>query len=62
MKNIGQKRPTIVICYSEGGLEQISLKIIGKYVEPRCFKNVNMNSLNCEYRANGRAWMTGMFF
>ncbi|KAJ9550069.1 hypothetical protein OSB04_022612 [Centaurea solstitialis] len=41
---------------------QNTLWIIGKYAKPRCFKNVNLNSLNCEYRANKRAWMTGVLF
>ncbi|XP_024642354.1 tigger transposable element-derived protein 6-like [Medicago truncatula] len=28
----------------------------------RCFKNVNMNSLDCQYRANKKAWMTSVLF
>ncbi|KAH1189473.1 ARS-binding protein 1 [Glycine max] len=39
-----------------------SLWIIGKYAKPRCFKNVNMNSLDCQYRANKKAWMTSVLF
>lgn len=57
-----KERLTIVICCNEDGSEKIPLWIIGKYAKPRCFKNVNMNSLNCQYCANKRAWMTGVLF
>lgn len=57
-----KERLTIVICCNEDGSEKIPLWIIGKYAKPRCFKNINMNSLDCEYRANKRAWMTGLLF
>ncbi|KAL5155498.1 ARS-binding protein 1 [Glycine soja] len=43
-------------------LKKISLWIIGKYAKPRCFKNVNTNSLDCQYRANKKAWMTSVLF
>ncbi|KAL6517537.1 hypothetical protein OROMI_033238 [Orobanche minor] len=36
--------------------------VIGKYAKPICFKNVNMNNLNCEYRFNKKARMTGLLF
>ena len=57
-----KERLTIVICYNEDGSEKVPLWIIGKYAKPRCFKNINLNSLNCHYQANKRAWMTGMLF
>ncbi|CAK8575173.1 unnamed protein product [Lathyrus sativus] len=50
-----KERLTEVICCNEDGSEKIHLWIIGKYAKPCCFKNVNMNSLNCQYRANKRA-------
>ncbi|GKG25710.1 hypothetical protein Tco_0398856, partial [Tanacetum coccineum] len=40
--------------------DQFEMKDNFNMDEPRCFKNVNLNSLNCEYRANKRAWMTGV--
>ena len=43
-------------------MEKVPLWIIGKYAKPRCFKNINMNSLDCEYHANKRAWITGLLF
>ncbi|KAG8375763.1 hypothetical protein BUALT_Bualt10G0134100 [Buddleja alternifolia] len=57
-----KERLTIVICCNEDGSEKIPLWIIGKYAKPRCFKNVNMNNLNCQYGANKRAWMTSALF
>ncbi|KAL8131272.1 hypothetical protein AgCh_007267 [Apium graveolens] len=57
-----KERLTVVICCNEDGSEKIPLWIIGKYAKPRCFKNVNMGSLNCYYRANKRAWMTSVLF
>ena len=50
-----KERLMVVICCNEDGSEKIPLWIIGKYAKPRCFKNVNMNSLDCQYRANKKA-------
>ncbi|XP_076944819.1 CENP-B homolog protein 2-like [Bidens hawaiensis] len=61
-KKQDKERQTVAICCNEDGSEKLPLWIIGKYAKPRCFKNVNLNSLNCEYRANKRAWMTGVLF
>ncbi|KAH1266212.1 ARS-binding protein 1 [Glycine max] len=57
-----KKRLTVVICCNEDGFEKIPLWIIGKYAKPRCFKNVNMNNLDYQYRANKKAWMTSVLF
>ncbi|XP_074322991.1 CENP-B homolog protein 2-like [Apium graveolens] len=57
-----KERLTVVICCNEDGSEKIPLWIIEKYAKPRCFKNVNMGSLNCHYRANKRAWMISVLF
>ncbi|CAK8541475.1 unnamed protein product [Lathyrus sativus] len=57
-----KERLMVVICCNEDGSEKIPLWIIGKYAKPRCFKNVNMNSLDCHYRANKKAWMTSVLF
>ncbi|KAM3304556.1 hypothetical protein P3S67_011422 [Capsicum chacoense] len=61
-KKQDKERLTVVICCNEDGSEKIPLWIIGKYLKPRCFKNVNLGSMDCEYRANKRAWMTGILF
>lgn len=57
-----KERLTVVICCNEDGSEKIPLWIIGKYAKPRCFKNINMSSINCHYHANKRAWMTSVLF
>ena len=57
-----KERLMVVICCNEDDSEKILLWIIGKYAKPRCFKNVNMNSLDCQYRANKKAWMTSVLF
>ncbi|KAM3305917.1 hypothetical protein P3S67_012786 [Capsicum chacoense] len=61
-KKQDKERLTVVICCNEDGSEKIPLWIIGKYLKPRCFKNVNLGSMDCEYRANKRAWMIGILF
>ncbi|GJS17954.1 retrovirus-related pol polyprotein from transposon TNT 1-94 [Tanacetum coccineum] len=57
-KKQDKERLTVAICCNEDGSEKLPLRIIWEYAKNKCFKNVNMNSLNCEYRANKRAWMT----
>ncbi|XP_074377759.1 CENP-B homolog protein 2-like [Apium graveolens] len=44
-----KERITIVVCCNGDGSNKVPLWVIGKYAKPRCFKNVNMNNLNCEY-------------
>ncbi|KAL6493089.1 hypothetical protein OROGR_032848 [Orobanche gracilis] len=61
-KKNDKERITVVICCNEDGSKKNPLWFIGKYAKPRCFKNVNMSSLNWEYSANKRAWMTGILF
>ncbi|XP_076903200.1 CENP-B homolog protein 2-like [Bidens hawaiensis] len=61
-KKQDKERLTVAICCNEDGSEKLPLWIFGKYAKPRRFKNVNLNSLNCEYHANKRAWMTGVLF
>ncbi|KAL4339691.1 hypothetical protein GQ457_08G036670 [Hibiscus cannabinus] len=57
-----KERLTIAICCNEDGSEKIPLWVIGKYAKPRCFKSINMSSIDCQYRANKRAWMTSVLF
>ncbi|KAL6498450.1 hypothetical protein OROHE_026718 [Orobanche hederae] len=44
------------------GSDKVPLWIIGKFLNPRCLKNVNRSTLNCTYRANSNGWMTSLFF
>ncbi|KAH1232015.1 ARS-binding protein 1 [Glycine max] len=49
----------------EKGRAEIKRHKPAKYPDmekPRCFKNVNMNSLDYQYRANKKAWMTSVLF
>ncbi|MBA0881056.1 hypothetical protein Goshw_008511, partial [Gossypium schwendimanii] len=41
---------------------KVPLWVIGKFANPRCFKHVNIDNLNCHYRANKKAWMIGLLF
>ncbi|GJX18630.1 CENP-B homolog protein 2-like protein [Tanacetum coccineum] len=61
-KKQDKERLTVAICCNEDGSEKLPLWIIGKYAKPRCFKNVNLNSLNCEYRANKKQKTIESFF
>lgn len=57
-----KERITIVICCNGDGSDKLPLWIIGKFLNPRCFKNINRDTLNCTYRANSNAWMTSLLF
>lgn len=41
------ERITIVVCCNDDGSDKVPLWVISKYVNLRCFKNVNMNNLSC---------------
>lgn len=55
-----KERLTVHFCCNASGTEKLKPWVIGKSLNPRCFKNVK--SLPCEYRANKRAWMTHNIF
>ncbi|XP_065874733.1 CENP-B homolog protein 2-like [Euphorbia lathyris] len=57
-----KERITIAICCNTDGSDKLPLWVIGKFLNPRCFKNINRDSLNCKYRANSNAWMTFLIF
>lgn len=58
----GKERVTAVICTNGDGSDKLPLWIIGKFSKPRCFKNINLASLNFKYNANKKAWMTIYLF
>ncbi|TYG37363.1 hypothetical protein ES288_D13G135600v1 [Gossypium darwinii] len=41
---------------------KVPLWVIGKFANLRCFKHMNIDNLNYHYRANKKAWMTGLLF
>ena len=47
--NKDKKRITIVVCCNGDCSDKVPLWIIGKYANPRSFKNVNTSDLNCHY-------------
>jgi hypothetical protein len=53
---------TLAICCNGDGSDRLSLWVIGKYKNPCCFKNINKNTLGCQYRNNSSAWMTWEIF
>ncbi|XP_022851306.1 CENP-B homolog protein 2-like, partial [Olea europaea var. sylvestris] len=57
-----KERITVVVCCNVDRSDKLPFWVIGKYANPRCFKNVNMNNLNCKYRSNKKALMTGLLF
>ncbi len=50
------------MCASADGSHKLPPLIIGKYANPRCFKNVNIRNLPMTYRSNTKAWMLTTLF
>jgi hypothetical protein len=53
---------TLAICCNGDGSDRLPLWVIGKYKNPRCFKNINKNTFGCQYWNNSKAWMTREIF
>jgi hypothetical protein len=53
---------TLAVCCNVDGSDKLPLLVIGKYENPRCFKNVNRDSFGCKYQSNPKAWMTQIIF
>jgi hypothetical protein len=53
---------TLAVCCNVDGSDKLPLLIIGRYENPRCFKNINRDSFGCKYRSNPKAWMTQVIF
>jgi hypothetical protein len=61
-RKINKERITLVICANLDSSEKIPLTIIGKHLNPRCFKGINRDTLGARYHANAKAWMTQNVF
>jgi hypothetical protein len=61
-RKINKERITLVICANSDSSEKIPLTIIGKHLNPRCFKGINRDTLGARYHANAKAWMTQNVF
>ena len=59
-KTKGAKKPkeriSVMLCSNADGSDKLRPLVIGKALNPRCFKNFNAK-LYCDYYANKKAWM-----
>ena len=57
-----RERLSIALCTNADGSHKLAPLIIGKYANPRCFKNVQVHNLAMMYRSNSKAWMLATIF
>ena len=57
-----KERMTMTMCSNADGSDKFLLWVIGKFLNPRCFKDVDRRSLGVAYHANKNAWMTRNVF
>jgi hypothetical protein len=63
MQKWQNSKETLTVLLAESVMgETLPPFVIGKANQPRCFKNVNVNSLSVIWRANKAAWMTCEMF
>ena len=53
-------RVTLALTANGDGSEKLEPWIIGKSKNPRCFKHINLQHLQLQYRHNKSKWMTGL--
>lgn len=53
---------TAVFTCNADGSEKLPLWIIGKSKNPRCFKNINLSKLKCEYTNQQNSWIDSQSF
>lgn len=58
---ISKERVTVLLCVNADGSDKRKALVIGKYLNPRCFKHFNVSAF-VDYRANGNAWITSVEF
>ena len=56
-----KERIMLLLCCSATG-EKLEPLIIGKSANPRCFRGINVRTLNIRYESNRRAWLTRDIF
>lgn len=59
-KKAKERLTVLLTVFADGKIEKPM--VIGKSSKPRCFKNLNLNKLPVEWRANRKAWMTTCLF
>ncbi|CAB5377260.1 unnamed protein product [Rhizophagus irregularis] len=57
-----KERLSVALCSNADGSYKLKPLIIGKYANPRCFKNINIRNLPMTYRNNSKAWMLTTLF
>jgi len=57
-----KERITVGLCVNSTGTEKMVPLVIGKYANPRCFKNINLKNVGVFYRSNKKAWMNRLIF
>lgn len=57
-----KERLTLAVCCNVEGLDKLPLLVIGKYKNPRCFKNIIRDNFGCKYQSNSKVWMTQVIF
>ena len=57
-----KERLSIALCANADGSHKLPPLIIGKYANPRCFKNIDICNLPMTYRNNNKAWMLTTLF
>ena len=55
-----KERITVMVCANMSGTDKLPLLVIGKYANPRCFKN--LKTLPTQYESNKKSWMTSDIF
>ena len=57
---INKERVTLLLCTNMTGTHKFEPLVIGKFANPRCFKEVK--TLPCKYSSNRSSWMTKLIF
>ncbi|CAB5360537.1 unnamed protein product [Rhizophagus irregularis] len=57
-----KERLSVALCSNADGSHKLNPLIIGKFANPRCFKNINIRNLPIKYRNNAKAWMITTLF
>ena len=57
-----KERLSIALCANADGSHKLPPLVIGKYANPRCFKNINIGNLPITYQNNAKVWMLTTLF
>ncbi|CAB5395243.1 unnamed protein product [Rhizophagus irregularis] len=57
-----KERLSVALYSNADGSHKLKPLIIGKYANPRCFKNINIRNLPMTYQNNSKAWMLTTLF